>query len=263
MSSVSERATPAVEVVTGIAEDGSCIAVTLGRPALAEMRRRWPPLGLRWVDGQTLGQVERSVLIGAGPDGPEVLVDGRPSTGGWDRVESELGLFAAERLAESVAVHAAVIEVEQGVIVIPGRSGVGKTTLCMAARAAGLRVWSDEYALVDVASGAVGGWPRAMRVRTAGGPVRVALGESSDVDGRSASPVLVALVEHDPDGPDLRPLTSGEVVMGLLANTVCAERAPDRSLTAALAVAAVARGVGGARGEAEAAIGALVGLTRG
>jgi hypothetical protein len=263
VSSAPDRASPDVEVVTGVAEDGSCIAVTLGRPALAELRRRWPPLGLRRVDGQTLGPVERSVLIGAGPDGPEVLVDGRPSTGGWDRVESELGLFAAERLAESVAVHAAVIEVEQGVIVVPGRSGVGKTTLCMAARAAGLRVWSDEYALVDVASGAVGGWPRSMRVRTAGGPVRVALDEQTELIGQLAAPVLVAVVEHDPGGPGLRSLTSGEVVMGLLANTVCAERAPDRSLTAALAVAAVARGVGGTRGEAEAAIGELVRLTRG
>lgn len=73
----------------------------------------------------------------------------RPLEGG-DRVESELALFAAERLAGQVAVHSAAIAMRGRVLLVPGPTGVGKSSLCAAAAAeAGATVLSDEYALVD------------------------------------------------------------------------------------------------------------------
>lgn len=260
MAPVDEHTAPVREVITGVAEDGTCVAISFDRSAREELVRRWPPIGLISVDGPVSGPSERTLDIGRGPTGPEVLVDGELSPGGWDRVESELALFAAERLTELVAVHAAVIDVGWGAVVVPGRSGSGKTSLCVAARAAGLRVRSDEYALVEPATAHVIGWPRPMRVRTAGGPVRVDLGDDGQ-EGRAAlEVVLVAQVEFDPSGPGLREVTPGEVAMGLLANTVAARRSPDRSLTAALGVAAAARGIAGTRGDAERAIRELVRL---
>lgn len=105
------------------------------------------------------------------PNGePTVTVDNAQSPGGWDRVESELALFAAERLENLVAVHAALILRQGRALLVPGPSYSGKSTLAVAAAAAGAAVLSDEYALVDPASGLVTDGPdqSACGARTAG-----------------------------------------------------------------------------------------------
>lgn len=258
------QGTSARLVWTGRAEDGSCIVVHADRSAAAEVERRWPPVGLAVVDTSRPTIVEPAVesVVEVHVDGGsvEVFVDGRSALGGWDRLESELGLFAAERLVGRVAVHAAVIETEAGALVVPGVSGAGKTTLCTAARTAGLRVLSDEFALVDTSTLLVAGWSRPMRVRTPDGPVRVALPEGLSSPIRVA---LVALVVHDPHGPGLRRLDESEVVVGLLANTVCARRQPEASFATAVALARLAAGVGGTRGEAAEALDELCRLACG
>ena len=125
-----------------------------------------------------------------------VEVDGQPAPGGWDRIESELALFAAERLTGRVAVHAAVIAARRA---RPARARLlrarARAACAWRRRPPGAQVLSDEYALVDLASGAVTGWPRAVRVRRADGAVdRVDLVEPS-----APLPVgLVALVRFEP-----------------------------------------------------------------
>lgn len=244
---------------TGRADDGSLIVVrwwpTDEVDVEAELQARWPPLGLRVLAVPGTGEPESTIELSFPGGQPDVVVDGRPSAGGWDRVESELGLFAAERLSGVVAVHAAVLEIDAGAIVIAGASRTGKTTLCVAAAEAGIIIHSDEFALVDVASGMVSGWPRPMRVRTTNGAVRVPL---DPTDARAVPVALVALVAYDPEGPGLHELESGEVTMGLLANTVCARRRPEESFATLVALARRARGVGGTRGNADESLTELV-----
>jgi hypothetical protein len=194
---------------------------------------------------------------------PTAFVDGRASPGGWERIESELALFAAERLSGLVAIHAAlVLEPRSGrALLVPGPSGVGKSSLCVAAAAAGAMVLSDEFALADPATGLVTGWHRPVRVRRGdGGVERVDLAQASE-----PVPVgLVALVQFGEGGGDAwAPIGPAEAVVGLLANTVCARSRPDESLDAALAIARSAPAVAGTRGEANRAITALLELVAG
>ena len=243
---------PSVDLVRcwGRADDGAVVEVAV-HPSVADaLVERWPPVGLVRCD-RPIGPVAHRVTVSAA----EVGGGPRP---GRDRVESDLALFSAERLAGFIAVHAAVIVRGSKALVVPGASGVGKSTLCVAAAAAGAQILTDEYALVDPARGLVTGWRRPVRVRQPGGRVdRLDLATESE-----PVPVgLIAFVAHAKGSePSWTPITRAEAVLGLLANTVCARSRPDEALDAALAIARSARAVAGPRGEAADAVVELLAL---
>ena len=64
-----------------------------------------------------------------------------------------------------IAVHAAVVERGGRTLVLPGPSGSGKSTLCAALTAAGWRLFSDEFALIDPESGCVLPVPRPISLK--------------------------------------------------------------------------------------------------
>lgn len=243
---------PSVDLVRcwGMADDGAVVEVAV-HPGLADaLDERWPPVGLARCD-RPVGPVAHRVIVSAA----DQLGEPRP---GWDRVESDLALFSCERLAGLVAVHAAVIVRGGKALVVPGASGVGKSTLCVAAAAAGAEILTDEYALIDPTSGLVTGWRRRVRIRRAGGGVdRLDLA----VESEPVQVGLLAFLAHatSPE-PSWAPITGAEAVLGLLANTVCAQSRPDEALDAALVVARTARAVAGSRGEAADAIVELLDL---
>lgn len=244
--------------VCGRADDGGQVEISLRTADIDRLRHRWPPIGMVWsVEPLTASELHIEI-VPSSSDEPLVIVDGVGSVGGWDRVESELALFASERLADLVAVHAAVIVKEGRALLVPGVSGVGKSSLCMAAIAAGAQVLTDEYALVDPISGLVTGWRRPLRVRRRqGGVDRLNLA----VESHPVPVGLVALVRHEPDNKaGWGPIPASEVVLGLLANTVCARSRPDEAVDAALVIGRTAPGVGGGRGEADEAIRKLLAL---
>ena len=233
----------------GVADDGAVVEIVV-HPALVNvLMQRWPPLGLVRTDAPTMPIDHRLTAGPVSTKGELALPPGDArSWGGWDRIESDLALFASERLAGLVAVHAAVIVRGASALLVPGASGVGKSSLCIAAHDAGAEVLTDEYALVDPSSGLVSGWRRPVRVRRKDGGVdRVDLTVESD-------PVrvgLVALVNYDRHaGRAWGPISGAEAVLGLLANTVCAQSRPDEALDAALAIAHSAAAVSGTRDEA-------------
>lgn len=211
----------------------------------------WPPIGLRRLDEVPSGERNAAVTLRVPIEMP----------GSLDRLESDLGLFTAERLTDLVAVHAAVIDIGHERVVVPGPSMVGKSTLAAAALARGCVVASDEYALVDAASGAVCGWPRRIRLRSADGAVRLdAPDESRALEPRT--PALVAVLVHDAGcaALDVRALSPGETVLEVLANTVCAASRPEFAFGGVVALAETTRAVMGRRGEADVALGALADL---
>ena len=235
----------------------------VGRDVSAEqLAVRWPPLALARFE-KPKGPVElRLVAEGdAVGDEIEVTVDGEPSSGGWDRLESDLALFASERIAGLVAIHAAVIIRGAEALLVPGTSHAGKSTLCLAAAGVGARVLTDEYALVDPITGRVAGWRRPVRARRPDGAIdRLDIAVASD----PVAVGLVALVAYDADPAHLwAPISGAEAVMGLLANTVCAQSRPDEALDAALALARSSQAVAGSRGEAIQAIVELLALIDG
>jgi hypothetical protein len=208
----------------------------------------WPPLGLVAVEAPGAEKGDAS----------EIRVDLQLAS--WrERLESDLGLFAAEHLRRLVAVHAAVIEVAGKLVVLPGSSFTGKSTLCAAAVAAGHTVWSDEYALVDPSTGRVTGWPRRIKLRGAdGGTERVDIGGTSVREMRSVDRLVFVAYDESATVPlDVRSITPGDAAMRVLENTVCAQSRPGDALSAATALARSCGAVAGTRGAADLAVAEL------
>ena len=211
----------------------------------------WPPLGLTALAAPPVDG-------GAGA----ALVHVDLGVASWrDRLESDLGLVAAEHLGHFVAVHAAMIEVDGRLLVLPGPSFTGKSSLCAAAVSAGHLVWSDEYALVDPATGEVTGWPRRIKLRGDDGHAhRIDIGSDGVRKGRRADQLVFVAFDPTVEGAlDVRPITPGDAAMRLLENTVCAQARPGDALSAATALARSCSAMSGTRGAADAALAALAG----
>jgi len=242
---------PVMARCRGVADDGAAIVVEYPAASESLLVERWPPLGLQRDLDPTARAGRRIEVTPSGVD-VRVVVDGAVGVGGWDRVESELALFAAEHLHHVVAVHAAVVVIDGRAVVVPGPSGAGKSMLCVAAAAAGAQVLTDEYALIDPSNGLVTGWRRAVRMRRpTGGLERIDL----VVDHAPVEVAMVALLTHHADGgTEWSDISPAEAVLGLLANTVCAQARPDASFDAALAVSRNSIAVRGVRGDASEAV---------
>lgn len=245
---MSEQATdpasdPSVEV-WGRAENGAIARIRTRRSLVHEVQDRWTPFGLEHTE--PVDRCDLDLTVASSDD--------------LDRLESDLALFTMEHLSRLVAVHAALLVVDGTGVVLPGPSFAGKSTLALAAAEAGVHVVSDEYTLVDPESGLVSGVTRPVRRRREGGVERVPC-------ARPTAPVavsLVAVLSFEGAGPSPSPvaglsaISAGEIVMALLANTVCASVRPEDSLRAAVSVARTATGIGGTRGEAAGLVAALL-----
>jgi len=173
-----------------------------------------------------------------GPDGPEI----------HRACASRIELVLVDRLTDLVAVHAGVVADARGVLLFPGRSMVGKSTLTRALLDAGCDYWSDEFALLD-ADGRVHPYPRAMTLRTPTGSVRHVPDSAVSATAAPRTARLVGLLTFG-SAWDARDLTPGEATMGLIDNCVSIRRDPARALTALTALAETAQALGGTRGDA-------------
>lgn len=224
--------------------------VALRPHLLAELDRRWPPVGLTCRVDQPPGPVVARIgLSNSWVIVPDVEESGDdPPLSAWDQLEQSLTVFTAHRLARLVAVHAAAFVWGGRCVVVPASSGGGKSTLTLAAAEAGAVVLSDEYALIDGATGQVTGWNRSVRIlRDGGGVDRIPVA----VPHAPCPVALIAVVEYDPAGVnEFVAISPVEAVGHLLAHTLCARHRPDEAFDAAVAVARGAAAVTGHRGEA-------------
>jgi hypothetical protein len=248
----------------GRAEDGATVTVWMPPALRSELQDVLPPFGLEAQAGVPVPThltvtVTGSSVVDAAVEIRSDASDDEVRVGGWHRLESELGLFAAEHLVGRVAVHAGVVVWREQGLVLPGPSFAGKSTLCQALAARGAVVLSDEYAIVEPASGTVSAWPRPLRMRRADGSIdRVPLA------GHDPGPVrvtLIAAIAYEPEQRVvLQEASRAEAVIALVANTVTARTRPESAFEAATSLARGATAVNGWRGEASVAADAL--LTR-
>lgn len=223
--------------------------ITCKHGGLDELAAFLPPVGLTLLSEGQQGECVLELSVDVSIE--ESLTD----------FESDLGLFAAEHLAHLIPVHAALIVVDELPVLLPGTSMSGKSTLAKAALDQGFVVAGDEYALIDPDSGFAHSWPRPMRMRTPRGWQRM----DGAVDIRPDRVALVAVLQYQDTAVaslEVVPHTDGELVMTLLANTVCARNRPEDSLRAAVAVAEQAVGIQGSRGEAWQAMSELAAMVR-
>ncbi|MEO6318239.1 MAG: hypothetical protein ABIP36_05590, partial [Acidimicrobiales bacterium] len=88
----------------GLAQDGAIIEIFSPASQASHLEQRWPTMGLEPV-ADPVRRPTRMVAVRSEADGTLLVeVDGLAATGGWERVESELALFSAERLTGLVAV---------------------------------------------------------------------------------------------------------------------------------------------------------------
>lgn len=195
----------------------------------------WPSFGVT-VTPDTAGEVEREFSVDC--ESEDSLV----------RFESDFGLYVSEKLPGLIAVHAALLHVDDVIVVVPGYSGVGKSSLCVAAMEAGWEVWSDEYCLIDTTTGDVSGWPRPIRQRLPQGGVR-RIDHQGPVGPGRATHVLTMTYSSEVSGLELEPVSPGQVAMDLMANTVCAQSRAEETFRATTQLAREVTGFGGRRGD--------------
>jgi hypothetical protein len=194
---------------------------------------------------------------------------------GWRRVVDEGELdetldalrASLESLIAVVArpwlfVHAGVVGWRGRAIVLPGRSGSGKTSLVASMVRAGAEYYSDEFAVLDE-SGRVHPYSRPLSIRRAGQGSPRRLCRPEDVGGRPGTtplPVgLVAVTEHR-QGARWRPrrLSRAEAVLALLDNTVPARDRPAAALRMLERATQGAVAVKSQRGEADGVVRSLL-----
>ena len=239
--------------------------------ALAIAAARLPPVWKR----STSPSVERlySLIVGGETEesrvrrfsllyaGAELVARSLDVEAVFERLESDLQLYVAERAPRRVFVHAGVVGWRGRAVVIPGRSMSGKTTLVAELVRAGADYYSDEYAVLD-REGRVHPYARPLAVREGVGlrQTRKTVEELGGRAGTVALPVGLVVVSRYERGAGWRPrrLTSGGCVLELLSNTVPARRSPARALSALTKAAAGSNALAGQRGEAAAVAEAIL-----
>lgn len=171
----------------------------------------------------------------------------------FERLESDLRLFVAEVARHRVFVHAGVVGWKGKAIVIPGRSYSGKSTLVSELVKAGATYYSDEYAVFD-SRGRVYPFPKPLEMRGSGEwkQTKVGVETFGGITATKPIPVGLVMITEYKEGARWkpRPLSGGQAVLALLANTVSARRQPEKALSALQKAVAVAQTLKGVRGEA-------------
>lgn len=176
----------------------------------------------------------------------------------------DLQSMIATRVPGLALIHAGVVASGRRVLILPGRSGTGKTTLVATLVAAGAEYGSDEFAAVD-RDGRVHAYARPLAFRSAtSGDARIAPGALGSRVFSEPLPVAAILFTTFVPGAvvALRPLPVSEVALGLLQHAPGARHNPTKTIAILGAVAAQARGLAGPRGEATDAVAAVTDLLR-
>ena len=171
-------------------------------------------------------------------------------------LDAQVRLYIGVAAPERVFIHAGVVADGERLVVIPGQSFSGKTTLVAALARAGATYYSDEYAVLD-ADGLVHPYARRLAIRDLDAGRRrdqsvESFGGTVGTEPRPISAVVITRYREEAVWQP-RELSAGEGAMALLANAVPARERPAqvmRTITAALEGAVVLEGE---RGEAEAA----------
>jgi len=148
------------------------------------------------------------------------------------------------------------------VLLLPGPSRQGKSTLTQALVRAGAGYLSDDMAILD-SEGMVRAFGRPIRLRSDRGWVSAPTPPAST---RRLPPRWIVDVRFDPGAPgrSLSPITLGQASMTLLANAHAARVSPQQTPEHSAAASRMCRAWRGVRGDAdEAAVGLLAMLRAG
>lgn len=166
-----------------------------------------------------------------------------------EELQSRLHLKLGQFSPRFAFIHAAVIRLQWGTLVLPGQSEKGKSTLALSFLEDGQQIYSDEYGVLD-RDGLVHAFPRPMKLRS---PARTQPLPTIEYPAQDVH--LIAFLEFSktdlgPTGLQAQPLNPGLCCLKLLENCVGAQSNPQLSLEICSKVAARATSIVGCRGEA-------------
>jgi hypothetical protein len=197
-----------------------------------------------------LDQLDRSVIR---RDGKKVTEAGLGPNHALFVLESQVRSFVALNSPDHIFVHAGVVAIDERLLVLPGFSFSGKTTLVTSLVRAGATYYSDEYALIDP-DGLVHPYPRRLSLRDKDfSRTDVHVADLGGVAGDKALPISRILVTtYDPSAEwNPRKLSSGECAMALLSHTVAARSRPEQVMYHLRRAVEGAVGYESPRGESE------------
>jgi hypothetical protein len=177
---------------------------------------------------------------------------------------TDLQSAMARKAAGWTFVHSGMVAIDGRALLLPARSHAGKSTLVAALLRAGASYGSDEFAVVDL-TGRVHPYSRQLALRRTHQSVRrVRADELGGTVLAESLPVGAVLFTDFSEGArlDLRPLSSGEVVLRLLEHCLGVRGRPSETLVALQALARDAVGFQSARGEADVTARELLALAR-
>jgi hypothetical protein len=243
---------------------GVPVQLTVDADGLAErVYERLPP---GWTRCRATASARRFELRQVGTDSFEVAINDQTQLYqaaldiALGLLDAQIRLYVAEAANDHIFVHAGVVAAHGRVLIVPGKSFTGKTTLVKALVESGATYFSDEYAVFD-RSGRVHPYPRRLSLRTPTGQEERGVEELGGIAGDEAAELgVVAVTQYRPGGVwNPARLSMGQGVTALLANTLPARERPQESLTALRR--GMTRGVSvlqGDRGEAESVAPALL-----
>lgn len=175
-----------------------------------------------------------------------------------DLVVDDVEVALSRAIDGRILVHAGAVGWRGRAILVPGRSGSGKSELVAALVRAGAEYLSDEFAVLD-REGRVQPYRRPMALRRPSGTTRVAV----DTDPPAATSVRVggiAFLRYRPATAwHPRAISSGAALLGLLENTLSCRFRLDDARPILRRVVASATAIAGDRPEADEAAPLLLG----
>jgi hypothetical protein len=169
-------------------------------------------------------------------------------------LQAQLKLYLAEMARRRVFIHAGAVGWQGKMIIVPGRSFSGKTSLVAELVKAGATYYSDECAVIDKA-GRAHPYTAPLALREPGS-FKQKICHAEELGGSNGVkplPVGLVIVSQYKSGERWRPrtLSAGQAILELLANTVPARRKPEAVMTTLGKIVSQALVLKGARGEAE------------
>lgn len=158
----------------------------------------------------------------------ESMVTAEPEFRFWKFFDSLVRILVAEFSKEFVFLHAGVVGWRGKVIVLPGSSFYGKTTLVAELVRCGAEYYSDEYAVIDE-YGLVHPFDRPLSMRSRSGSITeraVQIEELSGIPARSSAPIgCVLFTRYVPESrPNYEFLSTGQGVVEIIAQTIAIKR---------------------------------------
>jgi hypothetical protein len=150
----------------------------------------------------------------------------------FEIMESDMDSYIARKARGKVFVHAGAVGWGNRMVVIPGQSQSGKTTLVKALLDVGATYYSDEYAVFD-RSGRVQPFPAAIfRASRNQGVLRAIAEYVGPQVSNEALPMGLIVLTRYRVGARWKPrmLSPGRGLLGLLANTATARSQPKRAM---------------------------------